>query len=155
MDRDSKVSKINTICNTLSLVNVDDKAKDLEKIIGNDRNVLKYLAYNIVFKRIAVAQGNGMEICYKLVERIPRLEKPVLNITYRILQAWFSLSEKSNNDKKLASFKAIGSWLGKLTIAKGMPVPINKINIREILVNSYSYSSSRLPLNIPVVIKIL
>ena len=29
MDRDNKLNKINMICNTLSLSNLDDKAKDL------------------------------------------------------------------------------------------------------------------------------
>jgi len=41
------------------LSNVEDKAKDLEKIIGNDKNILKLLAYNIVFKRIPLAQNNS------------------------------------------------------------------------------------------------
>lgn len=45
--------------------------------------------------------------------------------------------------------------MGKLTLAKGMPVLINKINIREILVNSYSHHSCRLAPNISVILKIL
>jgi hypothetical protein len=58
----------------------------------------------------------------------------VLNITYKILQEWFSLKNKSVNDKKLVNFKNIGYWLGKLTIAKGMPVPVHKLNLRKILI---------------------
>lgn len=46
------------------------------------------------------------------------------------MEAWFKLTEKSNNDKKIGGFKTIGSFLGKLTIARGTPVPINKINLR-------------------------
>jgi hypothetical protein len=65
------------------------------------------------------------------------------------------LTEKSINDKKIANFKSLGFWLGKLTLAKGMPVLINKINIREILVNSYSHHSCRLAPNISVILKIL
>ncbi len=114
----------------MSLSNVEDKAKDLEKIIGNDKNILKLLAYNIVFKRIPLAQNNSAEIFNKLVEKLPRLEKPVLNTTYKILDAWFRLTDKSINDKRLANFKSIGNWLGKLTIAKGQPVAINRINLR-------------------------
>jgi hypothetical protein len=129
-EKEAKLSKINTTCNTLSLTNVEDKVKDLEKIIGNDKNILKLLAYNIVFKRIPFAQNNGMEIFNKLVEKLPRLEKPVLNITYKILDAWFKLTDKSINDKRITNFKAIGTWLGKLTIARGQPVAINKLNLR-------------------------
>jgi hypothetical protein len=98
--------------------------------MDSNHKIVKLLAYNIVFKRIPLAQNNGMEIFYRLVDRIPRLERPVLAITYQILEAWFKLTDKSVNDKRIANFKAIGSWLGRLTISKGRPVSINKINIR-------------------------
>lgn len=62
------------------------------------------------------------------------IEKPILNITFKILQQWFALKGKSVNDKKLTNFKNIGSWLGKLTIGKGMPIPIYKLNIKRILI---------------------
>jgi hypothetical protein len=91
---------------------------------------LLLLAYNIVFKRVPLAQNNGVEIFYRLVYKIPHLERPVRQITYKILQSWFGLTEKSVNDKKIANFKSIGHWLGKLTIGNGMPVLINKINLK-------------------------
>lgn len=65
---------------------------------------------------------------------MPIIEKPILKITYRILQEWFNLTGKSVNDKKIVNFKNIGSWLSKLTIAKGMPIPIHKLNIKKILI---------------------
>ncbi len=150
------MTKINTICNTLSLSNIEEKAKDLEKIIDSRAAVL-LLAYNIVFKRIPLSAHNsaGVEIFYRLVEKMPRIESPVRKLTYKILQAWFALTEKSVNDKKISNFKSIGYWLGKLTLARGMPILINKINIREILVTTYSHHAARLPLNISVVLKML
>ena len=45
------------ICNTLSMNNIDDKAKDLERILDSQKAV-KLLAYNIV-KRISITQNNG------------------------------------------------------------------------------------------------
>jgi hypothetical protein len=155
-EKDNRLTRINTICNTLSLSNIDEKAKDLEKIIDTKPAVL-LLAYNIVFKRIPLSAHNnaGVEIFYRLVEKIPRIEPPVRKLTYRILQAWFALTEKSVNDKKLSNFKSLGFWLGKLTIAKGMPILINKINVREILVSTYTHHSCRIPLNVPVILKML
>lgn len=38
--------------------NIDDKAKDLERILDSQKAV-KLLAYNIVFKRISITQNNG------------------------------------------------------------------------------------------------
>lgn len=91
---------------------------------------------------------------YQLVEKLPTIYKPILNITYKILTEWFNLKGKSVNDKKLSNFKNIGSWLSKLTIAKGIPVPIHKLNLRKILIETYA-NSHRLNFNIPVVLKIL
>lgn len=90
------------------------------------------LSYNIVFKRIPLASHNnsGMEIFYRLVERLPKIEYPVRKLTYRILEAWFQLTDKSINDKKLTHFKSLGFWLGKLTIGKGTPILIDRINVR-------------------------
>lgn len=96
---------------------------------------MKWLAYNIVFKRISTTtQNNGFEVMCKLVEKLPIIEKPVLKITYKILQEWFALKNKSVNDKKLSNFKNIGAWLGKLTVGKGCPIPMHKLNIRKILI---------------------
>lgn len=89
-----------------------------------------------------------------MVEKLPIIEKPILKITYEILQKWFALKAKSVNDKKLANFKNIGSWLGKLTIGKGMPIPIYKLNLKRILIDSYS-NITRVSMNVPVVIKML
>jgi hypothetical protein len=52
--------------------NIEEKAKDLEKIIDS-KNALLLLAYNIVFKRVPLAQNNGVEIFYRLVYKIPHL----------------------------------------------------------------------------------
>lgn len=151
------MSKINTLCNTLSTNNVNEKSKDMKMILDSP-NAIKLIAYNIVFKRIPLAQGsNGTEVFYQLVERLPQIEKPILNITYKILNSWFSITtNKSINDKKLSNFKNLGYWLGRLTISRGMPVPIHKLNLREILINSYTQNNgARIPLNVPVVLKIL
>lgn len=61
---------------------------------------------------------------------------------------------KSVNDKRLANFKNVGSWLGKLTIGKGMPIPIHKLNLKRILIESYN-NMSRVSMNIPIIIKML
>ena len=89
------------------------------------------------------------------MDRLPHVEKPVLRITYKVLQHWFALTGKSPlNDKKLVTFKNIGSWLGKMTIGKGMPVPFHKLNLKNILISSFT-NGNRINMNVPVVIKIL
>lgn len=71
------------------------------------------------------------------------------------MEAWFQLTDKSINDKKLSHFKSLGFWLGKLTIGKGAPILIDRINIREILVSSYTHYGCRLSMNVSVILKML
>ncbi len=59
--KDNRLTKINTICNTLSLNNIEEKAKDLEKIIDSKTAIL-LLSYNIVFKRIPLTAHNNTGI---------------------------------------------------------------------------------------------
>lgn len=124
------------------------------KMITAEPITAKLLSYNIVFKRVSMSQSSGFEVFYKLIEKLPIIEKPILRITYKIMQEWFALKTKSVNDRKIANFKNIGSWLSKLTIGKGMPIPMHKLNLKKILIDSYA-NMVRLSLNVTVVIKIL
>ncbi len=108
----------------------------MKKTLDNEK-ALKLLAYRVL-KNISITQNNAFDVFAKLLDHFPKAEKPIISITYKILINWFSLVGKSaNNDKKIGHFKNIGSWLGKMTIGKGLPVPIYKLNIRQILTNSY------------------
>ena len=93
---------------------------------------------------------------HRLIEKVPKVEKPMINITYRILHYWFSLSSKSINDKKHNNFKNLGYWIGKVTINRGRIIPIHKLNLREILINSYIHNNGiRISMNVPVILKML
>jgi CCR4-NOT transcription complex subunit 1 len=88
------------------------------------------------------------------VSKVNRLERPVTKLTYKILDRWFKLTGKSINDTKLKQFKNLGYWLGRLTIARSEPVLINRLNIKDTLINSYK-KKTRLGLNVEVIVKIL
>lgn len=47
-------------CNTLSMNNIEEKSKDLIRMIDGDQRIMKLLAYNIVFKRVSITQNNGI-----------------------------------------------------------------------------------------------
>ena len=88
------------------------------------------------------------------MEKIPGLDKPILKITYKVLNKWFSLQGKSVNDNKMSHFKNIGSWLGKMTISQGMPIPLHRLNLKNILISSFKIRN-RIHSDVPVIIKIL
>lgn len=78
-----------------------------------------------------------------------------MKVTYEVLEHWFELNGKSpSNDKKFGHFRNIGAWLGRITIGKGVPIPIHKLHIRELLTKSY-LSNNRLAFIIPTVLRIL
>lgn len=89
-----------------------------------------------------------------LINEMPTISKSVISLTYKVLQKWFGLQGKSINDKKLKSFKNIGLWLGKLTLGRSEPILITKLNLKDILIKSYS-EKTRLTMNLEVVSKIL
>jgi CCR4-NOT transcription complex subunit 1 len=120
----------------------------------DNEKIIKLLAYRIL-KMISITQNNGMEVFVKLLDNLPKAERPVINMTYKILQNWFNLVGKSaSNDKKFTHFKNLGTWLGRITIGKGLPIPIYKLNIKNIIVKSF-INNNRIAQNIPVVLKIL
>lgn len=118
---------------------------------------MKFIAHNLIFKRITVSnQSNmsSMENYVKLVERLPTVENIMLNLCYKILQKFFALTANSINDKKFNNFKHAGVWLGRMTIGRGVPVPIHKLHLKNILINSFT-KGNRLSMNVSIILKIL
>ena len=93
-------------------------------------------------------------VYYDLLSDMPSMAKPVISLTYKVLQKWFALQGKSVNDKKLKSFKNIGLWLGKITLGRSEPLLITKLDLKEILIKSFS-EKTRLQMNLDVIAKIL
>lgn len=85
----------------------------------DSRELIKWISYHIVFKRITtLGQPNAYEIYVWLLNKVNKLEKPIVKLTYKILDKWFKLTGKSVNDSKLKQFKNIGYWLGRITLAR-------------------------------------
>lgn len=70
-DRESKLRVINTICNTLSLTNIEEKTRELKKILDNEK-VYKLLSYRIL-KIISITQNSGIEVFIKLLDYLPKV----------------------------------------------------------------------------------
>ena len=70
------------------------------------------------------------EVYFNLLCKLPIVVKPVVSLSYKVLQKWFNLQGKSVNDKKVKSFKNIGTWLGRITMGRTEPILISKLNIK-------------------------
>lgn len=143
-----------TLFNTLSTDSINEKWKELEKLLDS-KETIKAVSYQIVLKRASNIQQNSViEMYLSLISKIPRMERYVIKLSYKILDKWFHLQTKSQNDIKIKQFRNLGYWLGKLTLARNEPVLISRLNLKEILINSYK-KKTRLTPNVEVVIKIL
>jgi CCR4-NOT transcription complex subunit 1 len=148
-----KEKKLMLFLNNLTFESLNERHKELDKLLDS-KEFIKWVSYHIVFRRIPTCnQPNSFEIYVNMLGKVPRLERPVTKLTYKILQKWFRLTGKSVNDNKLKQFKNLGYWLGRLTIARNEPVLINRLNLKEILINSYQ--KVRLLPNVEVIVKIL
>lgn len=84
-----------------------------------------------MYKRIPNCnQANMFEVYFNLLCKLPIVVKPVVSLSYKVLQKWFNLQGKSVNDKKVKSFKNIGTWLGRITMGRTEPILISKLNIK-------------------------
>ena len=121
----------------------------------DSKELVRWFSFHLVYKRITnCTQPSMFDVYCSLISNLPLIEKPVVNLTYRVMQKWFSLSGKSVNDKKLKAFKNLGTWLGRITIGRKEPLLIHKINLKEIIIRSYS-EKLRLQQNIEVITKII
>ena len=140
--------------NNLTTDSLNDKSKELDKLLDS-KEIIKWASYHIVFKRVtACSQPNAFEIYVGLIARVTRLERPITKLTYKLLDRWFHLAVKSVNDNKVKQFKNLGYWLGRLTLARNEPILISRLNLKELLINSYK-RKIRLAVNVEVVVKIL
>ena len=149
-----KEKKLMLFLNNLTTDSLNDKSKELDKLLDS-QEIIKWASDHIVFKRITVCnQPNSFEIYVGLLARVARLERPVTKLTYKLLDRWFHLTAKSVNDNKIKQFKTLGYWLGRLTLARSEPILISRLNLKEILINSYK-RKTRLAANVEVIVKIL
>jgi CCR4-NOT transcription complex subunit 1 len=140
------------IVNNLAPTNFDEKANDLKRLIV--ARYSRWFAEYLVNARISV-EPNNHGLYMQLIETLSLaiLEKHVLWETYRKSAQLLNSEKTLDNSQDKVVLKNIASWLGKLTVARDLPVKHRQLSLKDVLVQGYD--EKRLQVAIPFVCKIM
>ena len=140
------------IVNNLAPTNFEEKATDLKRLIA--ARYSRWFAEYLVNSRISV-EPNNHGLYMQLLEALSLaiLEKHVLWETYRKSAQLLNAEKTLDNSQDKVVLKNIASWLGKLTVARDLPVKHRQLSLKDVLVQGYD--EKRLQVAIPFVCKIM
>lgn len=144
--------KILFIVNNLAPSNFEEKAEDLKKLIVTRYS--RWFADYLVNTRISV-EPNNHNLYLQLIEHLSLaiLEQHILYETYRKSASLLNSAKtlESSHDKII--LKNIASWLGKLTVARDLPIRHRQLSLKDLLIQGYD--EKRLQVAIPFVCKLM
>lgn len=140
------------IVNNLAMSNFEPKTAEMKQYYTDD--VAAWFAKYLVEERVSTEPNNhGLYSQFLDALAKPKLHKLILHETYvksaRLLNDENTL--QSSTDKVV--LKHLGSWLGRLTLARDRPVKFRNLSIKDLLLEGYD--QQRLVIVIPFVCKIL
>lgn len=140
------------IVNNLAPMNFDDKMQDMKQLF--DARYSRWFAHYLVNTRITVEPNNhGLYMRMLRDLDAPILETHVLWETYN-KSAELLNSEKTLNDSQAKTvLKNIAVWLGKMTVARDLPIKHRNLSLKDLLLQGYD--AKRLNVVIPFVCQIM
>jgi CCR4-NOT transcription complex subunit 1 len=144
--------KILFIINNLSPNNFDSKMDEM--LSRWEAKYSRWFANYLVGTRVSV-EPNNHQLYARLLEALhtSELDQLVLWETYNksagLLNAERSLTDSADR----STLKNLGSWLGRLTVARDLPVRHRNLSIKDLLLQGYD--AKRLPVALPFVCKIM
>ena len=148
------VDKLFFIFNTVAPINLDKKAVDMRDLIEDE--FLPFFARYFIVKRIAI-EPNFHDLYDKFQAYICRLIKGfnrmMLDETLRCILVLLNSPDIGTSSSQRAILKNLGSWIGRMTLAKNKPLLHNDLCPKQLIVDAYS--SGQLIVVVPFVAKIL
>jgi len=151
IDKDSE-EKIHFLINNVSTKNLEKKAQALSNILKAGHH--RYFAQYLVTKRVSV-ESNHHESYLSLLNIVEEkvLNEAIIDFTYRNIHVLLQSKEIITSSSERTLLRNLGSWLGKMTIAKSRVLKQKRINIKRLILEAYD--QERLIVVIPFMCKIL
>jgi len=151
IDKDTE-EKIHFLINNMTTKNLEDKAHDLNKILKAGHH--NYFAQYLVAKRVSV-ESNHHDSYLSLLNIVEEkvLNEAIIDNTYRNIHVLLKSKEIITSSSERTLLRNLGSWLGKMTIAKSRVLKQKRINIKRLILEAYD--QERLIVVIPFMCKIL
>lgn len=140
------------IINNLAPMNFDDKVNDMKTFFSPRWS--RWFAQYLINTRVAV-EPNNHELYQKLMTELgtPTLEKHILHETYVRVYNLLNSSKTMNDTHERKILDNLGAWLGRLTVARDLPIRHRQLAVKDLLVQGYA--AKRLKLAIPFVCQIM
>ncbi|KAI9476483.1 MAG: CCR4-Not complex component, Not1-domain-containing protein [Benjaminiella poitrasii] len=149
---DKVQERVSFLINNLSASNMQSKTSELKELL--QKSTWGWFSHYLVVRRVSI-EPNNHELYSALLDELEMqplldtvVEETYINI-HLLLQS--DNIVKSSSDRNL--LKNLGSWLGRLTIAKNKPIRHKDLSFKDLLVNSYE--KNQLIVAIPLVCKVL
>ena len=146
------IDQIQFIFNQISKNNMSEKAKEINKVINNNENLLKWFSDFFIVNRIST-EINNHEKYFELLNFMNNKEL----INYQIKDTLYYINKLLNSktleeQKERGLLKYLGSWLGYLTLQRNKPILAKDIDFRNLL--CVSYETGKLSIILPFISKI-
>ncbi|KAI8375479.1 CCR4-Not complex component, Not1-domain-containing protein [Blakeslea trispora] len=138
--------------NNVALNNLETKVNDLKEAL--QPTSFKWFSNYLVVKRIS-SELNNHELYVLMLDLFDSklLHLHVLNETFANILVLLNSDKAVANSSERALLKNLGSWLGRITLAKNKPILHKYIALKELLLEGYD--TQRLIVTIPFVCKVL
>ncbi|KAI9496644.1 CCR4-Not complex component, Not1-domain-containing protein [Zychaea mexicana] len=144
--------KIAFAINNLSLSNLEDKVAQVDPLL--EEPAWGWFSHYLVVRRVT-QERNNHELYASLLKT---LEKPplcdmVVEETYKNIQILLHAEGTPASQTDRNALKALGSWLGRMTLAKNKPIRHKDLSFKDLLLDAYD--RNKLILAIPLTCKVL
>ncbi|OBZ85129.1 CCR4-NOT transcription complex subunit 1, partial [Choanephora cucurbitarum] len=149
---DKTQERIAFLINNLSASNTKSKSSELKQIL--QASTWGWFSHYLVVRRVSI-EPNNHELYAGLLDELDLqdLTETVIEETYTNIHLLLQSDSivHSSSDRNL--LKNLGTWLGRLTIAKNKPIRHKDLSLKDLLTSSYE--KNQLIVAIPLVCKIL
>ncbi|CEP14955.1 hypothetical protein [Parasitella parasitica] len=149
---DAVQDKILFIINNVAQNNIDSKVADLLQVLKPSS--FRWFSNYLVVKRIS-SEPNYHDLYILVLDSVDSklLNEHVLCETYANISILLNSEKTVSNSSERSLLKNLGSWLGRMTLAKNKPVLHKHIAFKDLLLEGYD--TQRLIVVIPFVCKVL
>lgn len=131
---------VNQTFNSLSVTNVDDKTKFLCKLLTESGDeFVPWFAYYLVKTRV-VKEANLHDLYLSLVNKLTfvRASEIVLHVSYDCMRILLSYLKATGSAQSIRiALRHLGSWIGKLTLARGKPPLARFLDPKQLIFDAY------------------
>ncbi|KAI9030832.1 CCR4-Not complex component, Not1-domain-containing protein [Phycomyces nitens] len=143
--------RVSFLINNLSISNLESKKTELDQLLHE--STWGWFSHYLVVRRVSI-EPNNHELYAALLKTLqkPSLIDSVVEETYNNIRL---LIQSDNNlessDRNM--LKNLGSWLGRMTLARNKPIRHKDLSFKDLLLDAYD--KDRLIVAIPLTCKIL